>query len=171
MIFIGFCLLFCVVLFFLTQVNGKLVSLFLWLRKLLYFVECFWMCRAQFVVDVFALEFNFWHFVCNTVVALFFEALSWTSWLFFRGKLLTDASFVVRWFASVSLARVSQFFLAIFCFCLCSGLLLYATSVTPIFLWSYWRIPWLFWYVSNLHFSGKNQFVASICPCSFCFFC
>ena len=54
--------------------------------------------------------------------------------IIFRGKSLTFASFVVRWFVSVPLDRFSQFPPAIFCFFLCSGLFTYVLSITTIAL-------------------------------------
>ena len=90
------------------------------------------MCRAQFWVDSFTTFFGFCHSVCNSVVTLFFEALLCSAWLFLRGKFLTFVSFVVRWFVSVSLARFPQFFPAIFCFFLCSGLFIYVILIAAI---------------------------------------
>ena len=150
----------------------KLVALLFLLVEMTVFCGMLDMCRAQFWVDLFTACFGFCHCMCNSVVALFFEALLCTAWLFLRGKFLTFASFVVRWFVSVPLARFSQFPPAFLWFFLCSGLFTYVISIAAIVfvvLLKFFLI-FLLGFVFAF-FCGKNQCVAPICACSFCFFC
>ena len=121
----------------------KLVVLFFLLVEITVFCGIFNMCCAQFWVDLFTLCFAFYHSTCNSFVTLFFETRSWTACLFFRGKCLAFASFVVLWFVSVSFAHFSQFLPAICCFYLCSGLLTYVISIASIafvMLLKFWLI-------------------------------
>ena len=53
----------------------KLVALLFLLVEMTVFCGMLDMCRAQFWVDSSTAFFGFCHYMCNSVVALFFEAL------------------------------------------------------------------------------------------------
>ena len=89
------------------------------------FCDIFDMSRAKFWGDSFTACFDFYHRMCNSVVALFFAVLSCTDCLILGPNSSLLCVFAVYTFASVSLPRLAQLFLVIFCFLLCSGILAY----------------------------------------------
>ena len=75
------------------------------------------MCRAQLLVELFASCFDFCHYMCNSVVALFFEVLSCTACLIFRSQFLTFALFAFHMISLLGLAGFPQFPLSYFACC------------------------------------------------------
>ena len=88
----------------------------------------------------------------------------------FGAQSLTFACFAVCTFASVSLPRLAQLFLVIFCFLLCSGILTYiilAASTCFVVIVKFFSD-----FVARVRaclFCLKNRSVAWIYICSFCF--
>ena len=101
------------------------MALLFLLVEMTVFWGIFDMCRANFWGDSFTVCFDFYHCMRNSVVALFFAVLLCTACLILRPNYSLLRVFVVCTFASVSLPRLAQLLLAIFCFSLCSGILAY----------------------------------------------
>ena len=112
------------------KINWEISVAVFFLVEMTVFWGIFDMCRAKFWGDLFIVCFDFYHCMCNSVVALFFAMILCTACLILRPNSSLLCVFVVCTFASVSLARLAQSFPVIFCFLLCSGVLAYIILAT-----------------------------------------
>ena len=95
-----------------------------------------------------------------------------TACLIFWTKFLAFVGFAFCGFASVPLPGFSQFYLVMFCFFLCSGLFAYIILITTILFVVLGKFFWIYLLGFVIaFFCCKNQCVAPICACSFCFLC